>query len=827
MREVGYLACMFQKYKKSMQSFLAEFLQDVRFGSRLIVRDPLFTACIVLSLALGIGLSGAAFSYYNALFLRPVPGVNGTDRILVLYTSLKGAAYLPVSYPNFEDLRQMSDSFSRVAAAHVVHVALAKGGIAEPVTGELVTANYFETLGLKARLGRFFQSQEDLDPVVVLSEGLWRRRFGADPQILGRSVLLNHRPYSIVGVIRGGFHGANMFAPADLWLPIGMYPETSTTAALFPRRGDQTVQVLGRIRLGVSVRKAEFEVKGLSARLVSAFPAENHDQTIVSIPLTEAWVHPFGRPILLRNSLLLLVITGILLLVTCSNVANMLLLRALKRTSEFAIRNALGAGRRRLARQLLAEGLLLIALSLSVSVFVAYLGAQFLWKFRPAMLSTAAAIEPLDGRVLGFLFMTGGVSLILFCLAPVLYAGRLPPATALRKGRKFVASSRFFSSERWLVVIEVALCLVAVSCATFFLIRLRELQRVDPGFAKSRLLALSFDLRSLGLAPSSARLLEENLRERISSLPGVESVAFAENRLLGGFQLLRQITIAGREGDPVLVGSGLVEPGFFLTVGIPLLQGRSFSPADRSGSAPVAILNKTLAARLWPSQSPLGAHIYVDDEKTPVEIVGVVANTKLSRLDEPPRPFLYLSFQQRDCLKMSLHVRMAGQPADLQQAAAREVRALATDLPVEVKTVDDLVKETLSWTRATASLLAFLSLLALLVAGIGIYGATAYAMRRRSFEIGLRIALGAGRSSILGLVLRDGAQVTLIGTVLGAGAALALTRWSAGLLQMPPPTLLSLAACSVLLLTVSSLATLLPAVRVVNSDPSAVLKGSE
>jgi predicted permease len=808
---------------------LRNILHDARFGARLVARNPLFTACITLSLALGIGLNGAAFSYFNALFLRPVPGVNDADRILVLYTSLKGAAYLPVSYPNFEDLRQASGSFSQMAAAHVVHVALAKDGAAEPVTGELVTANYFETLGLETGLGRFFSLQESrgAHPVVVLSEGLWRHRFGADLQILGKSTLLNHRPYTVVGVIRGDFRGANIFAPSDLWLPIAMYPETSTTASLFPRRGDQTVQVLARIRPGVPLRQAKSEVAGLSARLVSAFPAENRDQAIVSVPLSEAWVHPFGRPVLLRNSLLLMIITGILFLITCSNVASLLLVRALKRMPEFALRSALGAGRQQLARQLLTEGLLLAVLGLPASVLVADLGARLLWRFRPAMLSTAAAIEPMDSRVLGFILITSGLSLILFCLAPALYTGRLEPATALRGGRSFVTSSRLSSSQRWLVVTEVALCFVAVSCATFFLIRLRELQRVDPGFASSRLLTISFDLRALRLDAFSARSLEESLRERISGLPGVESVAFAENRLLDGFQLLREISITGRESDPALVGSGLVEPGFFHTVGIPVLQGRSFFPTDRSGGAPVAILNQTLATRLWPSQSPLGAHMYVDGEKIPIEVVGVVANTKLSRLDEPPRPFLYLSFQQRDCLKMSLHVRIAGQLADFPQAAAREVRALARDLPVEVKVVDDLIEQSLSWTRATATLLALLSLLALLVAGIGIYGVTAYAMRSRCFEIGVRMALGAGHRSILGLVLRDGAQVTLAGTALGAGAALALTHWSAGLLQMPPPALSSLVTCALLLLAVSSLAALLPAIRAVNSNPSAILKGSE
>ncbi|HEY9420357.1 MAG TPA: ADOP family duplicated permease [Thermoanaerobaculia bacterium] len=810
---------------------MTELLQDCRYGARLFLRNPFFTFCIVLSLALGIGLSSAVFSYLNALFLQPIPGVSEADRVFVLYTRIpKSSVHLPVSYPNFQDLRQASRSFSELAASQVTRVALAAHGSAEQVTGELVTADYFKALGVEPSLGRLLLPRDDgalgAHPVAVLSERLWHRRFAADPDIVGRRISLNNISFLVVGIASRDFQGMNRLVPADLWMPMAMYREISTHPELMMRRGDQAVQVLGRLQTGITPQQSLAELKNLATRLADAHPVDNRDQTIIALPFPEAWVDPNSRSGLLRNSALLMAVGGLLLMITCSNVASLLLARGVRRAPELALRAALGARRGRLARQLFTESLLLVALALPASLLLADVGARLLWKFRPTVLTAVPMHQPLDGQVLGFLLLAASASLVLFCVAPVLHVSRSSPVTALRSGSSSQTSSNRSSlSQRWLVTAEVALSFVAISCAVFFLLRLRELQRMDPGFDSDRLLAVSFDLRSLDLDPWEARAFEERLRDRISALPGVQSLAFAENRLLGGFEMLRSVTLPGSDERPLLVGSGLVEPGYFETVGVRILQGRGLQPQDRAGSVPVAVVNQTVADRLWPGGSPVGEYLLVDNETIPVEIVGVVANTKISRIDEPPRPLLYFSLRQLDSRKMSLHVRTSGDPSALLGQVKQEAHALGRDLPLEILTLNAAIERSLAWPRATASLLAFLSALALLIAAIGVYSITAYETGQRRLEIGLRIALGARRSSIVGLLLKSGAQTVLAGTTLGALAALAATRWSAGLLQVSPLTLESFIGCGLLLLAVSSLAALTPALRVLRQEPTMALKG--
>ncbi len=818
--------------KRPRASRMDGILQACRSSLRLLVRDRLFSLTTIVSLALGIGSTGAAFACYEVLFLRALPGVEGAGRVVALYTQMRGSSmFLPISYPNYRDLRDQSTSFSRLAAAQAIRVALADRGAAEQVRGEMVSASYFDVLGVRPARGRLFLPQEDRVPgrypVVVLSEGLWQRRFGGDPGIAGRSLRLDGRPYTVVGVAGHGFRGADVLAPAELWVPTMMYRQVSATADIFERRGDQILQVLGRLRPGVSAASAAAEAGSLGTRLAAAYPADDRDQRIVSLPLTVARLHPNGRSVLLRGSAFLLGMGCLLLLVTCSNVAILTLVRTLGRLDELALRSSLGASPGRLSWQIFAEGLPLALLALPLGALATQLEAGFLWRFRPPFLPADLLSRPLDGRVLGLLALVAAASAALLCLAPALQVRRLDPARTIHHRTQLHAGSDGrFSLRRGLVVAEIALAFVAISCAAYSVVRLRDLRRVDPGFDASRLLTVAFELRGIDLGPAAAKGLEDRLRERVTALPGVRSVAFAENRLLGGAQVMHGVAIAGRDAGPALVGSSLVEPAYFAAVGIPVLAGRTFDARPRAGGPPAAIVNATLAKRLWPGRSAVGEHLLLDDEKVPVEVVGVVGDSKLAGLDEAPRPFLYLPMLDRQSARLALQVRVAGDPRALLQTVVREVRAVAPGLPVDAETVETALDRALWWPQAMAGLLAFLSVLTLFVAGTGIYGITAHAGNRRRAEIGLRLALGARRRSIVRLVVREGFQILAAGTILGGCIAFALARWAAGPAGSPLPLLATLAGSELLLLVVTLLAELAPAWRAVKTGPATVLKES-
>ncbi len=805
-------------------------LQACRASLRLLVRDRLFSLTTILSLALGIGTAGAAFACFEVLFLRALPGVAGADRVVALYSQMRGSAlFLPISAPNYRDLRDESTSFSALAAAQPIRVALADRGAAEQVRGEMVSASYFATLGVRPARGRFFLPQEDQvpgrHPVVVLSEGLWQRRFAGDAGIVGRALRIDGRLYAVVGIAGEGFRGVDLLAPAELWVPTMMYRQVSATADLFDRRGDQTLQVFGRLRPGVSAERAAAEMRSLGDRLAAAFPDDDRDQRIVALPLAVARLHPNGRQALLRGSSFLIGMGCLLLLVTCSNVAILTLVRTLGRLDEIALRGSLGASPGRLSWQIVAEGLPLALLALPLGALATWLEVGFLWRFRPPFLPADLLSRPLDSRVLGLLAAVAAASAAFLCLAPALHVRRLDPARTIhRRTQLHLGADGPFSLRRSLVVAEIALSFVAISCATYSVVRLRELRRVDPGFDASRLLTVAFELRALDLGPAAGRGLEERLRERVTRLPGVLSLAFAENRLLGGAQVMHGIAVAGRDAGPAMAGSSLVEPEYFAAVGIPVLAGRTFDADPRAGGPHVVIVNATLAKRLWPGRSAIGEQVLLDDEKAPFEVVGIAADSKLAGLDEPPHPFLYLPMRQQPSTRLALQVRAAGDPGALLSAVVREIHAVAPGLPVDAETVDAALDRALWWPQAMAGLLAFLSALTLVVAGTGIYGITAHTGSRRRTEIGLRLALGAPRRSIVRLVVREGFRILAAGTVLGGIAALGLARWAAG----PGRTSLPLVACfagsELLLLAVLLLAEMAPVWRAVRTEPAKVLK---
>jgi predicted permease len=822
-----------------MTATFAEIWQDIRYSVRLAFQRPLFTLIVIGSLALGIGLSTSVFSFLNALFLRPLPGVSQPENLIYLASGGRiGTRQLPLSYLNYKDLRERNHSFSDLAAYQSIRVGLAAGhGEPEQIAGEVVTGDFFKVLGAAPALGRDFSLGEGeasgSHPEVVLGYGLWQRLFGADPRILGREILVNGQSFAVVGVARRGFKGMTSLSAAELWVPLTMAPVVLPVPKLFEARGNQALRVVGRLRPGVGPRAAAAEVRALAARLEQEYPKEDEGLEIALTPL----VHPLSfKSGPLKAGAFLMVVMDFLLLIVCVNVANMLLVRAIARRRELAIRISLGASRGRLARQLIAEGLVLSLTGGACGLLAAAWSMGLLWRLRPPTLEAGAVGLALDGRVLAFSFATLLAASLIVSLLPALQTYRADLGGALRGEPGFVrVGEKKVSLSHGLVIFQVALCSLCLACAGLFLQGLYNLLRVDPGFDSAHLLSASFDLKAQGYGEARGRELQRRLLERAAALPGVEAAALSESRPLGGFRVWREAVPVGSAQDVTnakkrnQVGSLIVSPGYFRTLRLPLEKGRDFTAADRAGAPQVAIVNRAMVRRFWPSADPLGTRVTLDDEAEPVEIVGVVGDSKVIELDEQPIPLVYLPLEQRYTARAALDVRAAGSPEPLLDDVRRALAEIAPALPVpELLTASEAIERSLWAPRAGAALLSLLGLLALLLAMFGVYGITAYSVAQRSREIGIRMALGARPAGLVGMLVQGGMAVLLIGLACGIGLAHLSEKWISKLVYgLQGGDSLVLLLIAVLLTGVGVLANAVPAVRVVRTNPAVDLRRGE
>jgi macrolide transport system ATP-binding/permease protein len=807
--------------------------QDIAFGLRLLARQPMLTSVIVLSLALGIGFNTAIFSFLDAIFLRPFPAVREPERVVALYSrDPNGAGLLPTSYPNFKDLRDWSRSFSAIASYQVIQVGLMIGNEAEQVGGEMVSANYFDVLGVKPVLGRTFLPEEDrtpgTHPVTILSYRLWTERYGGRPDILGRTVRVNNRELTIVGVAPREFTGSNVVLSPALWVPLMMYKQVFAFSDFFDQRGGRVLQIVARLWPGKELARAQAEMDTLASQLVAEYPEENEKLSFAVAPLSATAVPMDQRAVFVRAGSLLMGIVALLLLIACVNVANLLLARTLGRRREISLRASLGAGRGRILRQLLTESLLLSMLAGGVGLLLALWTRDLLWRFKPPYFADEALAFRFDPRILLFTALVSLATTLLFSTASAIEVAKPALASVLQEEGRSTGSRRSLPL-RWLTIaLQVALSLICLSCAGIFLRSLRETQRVDPGFDSDRLLAVSFNLRSQGYDEARARQFQERLLAAARALPGVEAATLAENRLLGGWSWWRKVPLGevGPGGeDGVTAGSTIVGPEYFDTVGIPILRGRGFTPQDRDGTHPVVILNQTLADRVWPGKDPVGTWIRLDQESEPIEIVGIARDAKYRSLGEAPQPFLYLPILQRGSLRCTLHVRSA-RPELLLDAVRSEIRKLDAGLPViEARPLSEVIERSLWAPRAGAVLLSVFGTVALVLSGVGIYGVTAYSVGRRRSEIGLRMALGARREQIAALILRQGMSPLVLGLAAGLAGSLAIQRWIAGLLYSGADGGRIWIPLAILILTlVGLIANLIPAARASRIDPASSLK---
>jgi len=814
-------------------------LQDLRHAARALAKSPGFTATTVLSLGLGIGANATIFSFLNAIFLRPLP-VRDPDRVVAVFTSdFSGPPYGGSSYPDYLDFRATTDAFAGLAAYTLAPMSLSEGPRTDRVFGELVTANYFEVAGIQASRGRTFRVIEDdkpdADPAIVVSHGLWQRRFGADPTLVGRAVTLNGHPFTVVGIAPPGFTGMMRGLSVDLWVPVTMAGAIPSSDRL-DGRGNRWLLLLGRLKPGLTAEAAEAQLAVLATRLQKAYPDNWTDvkekrRVITVVPESRARLFPAARGAVLGFLALLLSVVGLVLLMACTNVASLLLARATARRREIAVRLSLGASRARIIRQLLTESVLLALLAGVVGILVALWASNLLVALRPPVPFPIALDLGLDVRVLGFTLLVSLLTPLVFGLAPALQASRPALLPALKDGSATGerAASRW-SPRRLLVVAQMAMSLVLLIGAGLFLQSLGNAHRIDLGFDSANLLLLSLDVSLNGYDEPRGRLLYEQLLERANTVPGVRSASLATEVPLGLGGTRRGIWVEGyeaRSGEDMGVHTNTVGPDYFRTMGIQLLRGRDFDASDTAGRPGAVVVNEAFARRYWPGKDPIGRHVRLGDESgSPAQVVGVVRDGKYVTLGEDPKPFFYVPFLQRYESGATLHVRTTGDPRGLLEAMRREVRALDPSLPVfDEKTMTDHLGLSLLPARLAAGVLGLFGFVALTLAAVGIYGVMAQAVRQRTRELGVRMALGARPADLLSMVLGQSMRVALLGIAIGLLAALGLARLVTSLLYgigaADPATFVVIPA---LLAAVALLASFVPARWAMKVDPMVALR---
>jgi predicted permease len=818
---------------------MTAIVDDLRFAARTFSKNKGFTAVAVLSLALGIGANAAIFSLVDAVLLKPLP-VEQPERLVALYTEdAKNPGSLPLSYPNFLDLRSGSRSFSALVAHRPVTLSLSglpDGAEPEKISGELVSWSYFETLGVRPALGRGFLAEEDevpgARPVAVLAHSFWQRRFSGDPAAVGKDVALNGTRFSIVGVAPADFRGLNALAPPDVFLPVAMYEQAITARPLkFNERRALHLFAAGRLKPGVSLDQARSEVSVLAAGLASEYPEANTGRSAALVPLVEATINPNLKGKYVLAGTLLMTVAGLVLLVACATVANLLLARAVSRRKEIAIRLSLGAARGRLVRQLLTESLLLAFAGGAAGLLVAVWGRDFLWSLRPPFLPATLDLA-LDARVLGFTFGLSLATGVLFGLLPALQSSRPEMVTALKNQAAPPIRGRglgILKTRSLLVIAQVGLSLVSLIGAALFIRSLLEAQRIDPGFEPQGLVTLSLDPGGRGYEPARGQELYRQAVEETERLPGIRRAAISELPVLqpGGFQ--RTLVIEGMEAtaeDSLLVRANAVGTGYFETLGIPLRRGRGFAPEDRRESRPVAVINETMARRFWPNQEPVGRRFGFFGQDKVYEIVGVAADAKYTALGEEPLPYVYLPLLQSYPSSATLYARASGDPDTALAAIRKRLRALDPSLPLtDAGPVSDALDRALWGPRVAAGLLLLFGLLALVLATMGLYGVISYAVQQGRRDIGIRVALGAARGDVLGLILRQGLTLIGLGLALGLAAAALLAPRIPGLLVGTDPSdPAAWAGAAAVLALVGLAATWVPAHRATGIDPALVLR---
>src|SRR5437588_3103976 len=814
-------------------NLIDNFLQDVRFGLRILRRSPGFSILAILCLTLGIGANAAVFSWIEGILFRPYPAVAHQERLVAVGGTTRGeAGGNPLSWPDFLDLRRSSTLCETLFVSKITGTTLSIGARAERTIGSIVSANYFDAIGVHPILGRGFLPEEDTGqsahPVAVISYQLWQGRFKGDPQIVGKTQRLNGVVHTIVGVAPEGFFGTFVGWGMQFWVPASMEDIFESGGYKLEDRGARWIESYARLKPGVTLQQAQQEVAAISGRLAAEYPATNRGRSIRLWPL---WQTPFNNAGTLLPTLeIMLAVVVFVLLIACANVGNLLLVRSFARRHEMSVRLAIGAGQARLWKQLLTEGLVLSLFGAAGGLLVAYWCRHALVLLFPTRGGVQMYLPgEIDWRVLALSVAVCLVTTLLMGLVPALQTGKIDLAQSMKMDSTGVVGGR---GRAWvrsgLVLVQVSLSFVLLVGTGLLMQSLLKVRNASPGFNTRGVLDTAIDLVSAGYTPARAQTFQDALRERVRSLPGVESAAFAKMTPLSYVSsATAPIAVDGYTPPPEespTVDYNEVGEDYFVTMGIPLVAGREFTRADDEKGALVAVVNETMAQRFWQGREPLGQRLQLKGRW--MQVVGIAKDSKYSSVRERATPFFFVPVRQNSLRAAILNIRTPLAPQTMATAIAREVHALDANLaPYEVITLQEQLERSTSPQMVAVTLVGILGGLALLLAAIGLYGVMSYAVSQSTRELGLRMALGADASNLLRLVMSRGLALTAGGVLLGAAVALALTRLLGNLLyNVSPRDPLAFGSALAVMAIASLAACFLPAWHATRTDPARALR---
>jgi len=819
------------------------FWQDVRHGARVLRKSPGFSAVAILSLALGIGANTTIFTVVNAILLHPLP-VKDISQVVELDTidtkthvGFANFTKLGLSFKNCEDYQKQNEVLTGVTCFTGLPLTWSGGAEARQVNGQMVSANYFDVLGLQPAAGRFFLPDEDTklsgNNVAVISYSFWTNKLGADPNELGKTLTLNAMPYTVIGVGPKGFKGTFTFGSAEqIWVPRSMYPQILTGFGLefFNDRRFLNALAVGRLKPGISINQAEASLKTIASQLEKDFPKDNGGRSIALTPLTEAAVGVNQHDQIALAGTMLMTVVGLVLLIACANLANLLLARAARREREMGLRAALGASRPRLIRQMMTECILLSLIGGVAGLAIAYAGRTVLWSFRPPFIQADSIDLSLDANVLIF---TLGISLLtglLFGVAPAFKASIPDLAETLKLGGRGGSIGWGRNSLRSLLVVsEIALSLVALVGAGLFVRSMRDAQKMDPGFESKNLFMLAFDLGALHYDEGHGQQFLRAAVERANATPGVKAAAVASNFPLGG-GFARTVFPEGESESTGYRGTLTqlddISIGYFDALRIPLVRGRLFTDADRKETTPVAIIDEAMAKKFWPNQEAIGRRFHFFGDTMLREVVGIARNSTVNAIGEEPVPLVYLPVTQDYAPAATLQVQTTGKPEPVIAGVRVQIQSLEPNLAItNVQTIGQIVDQGLWAPEMGAALLTVFGGLAMILAAVGVYGVLAYSVTQQTREIGIRMAMGAERRDVLGLVVGQGLKLTGAGLALGFLIALGLTRQLSSLLfGVSAYDPLTYGGVTLILVIVALLACYIPARRATRVDPLVALR---
>jgi predicted permease len=813
-------------------TWLDRLMQDLRFGFRILRRNPGFSLLAILCLTLGIGANAAVFSWIEGILFRPYPLVVDQDRLVAVAGTNRGTTdFGDVSWPDFMDFQKSTTLIDAWIAEKITGSTLGIGERAETAVGSVVSANYFDALGVRPFLGRSFRPEEGIGrnahPVVVISYKLWKNRFSGDPEIVGKTQTFNSVPHTIIGVAPEGFYGTFVGYAFDFWVPTSMQEKFDVTGYKLEDREARWIEGFARLKPGVTLAQAQEEVSAVAKRLENDYPASNRGFGVRLFPL---WKTPFNA----AGDLLptLGIATGVVflvLLIACANVSNLLLVRAFARRHEMTVRLAVGAGRARLLRQLLTEGTILSILAALGGLGVSYWFRNALVLLVPFRSGPTYLPGTMDWRVLVMSVCVALISTVVFGLVPAFQTSRVDLAAALKAETGGVVGGR--SGKRFrssLVLVQVSLSFVLLVGAGLVLKSMQRMRNASPGFSTQHVLVTGVNLFAAGYDQQRARNFQNELMDRVQALSGVESAAYGRIPPFSYYDYSSApIQVGGyqpRPDEQPSVEYNEVSPGYFSTLGIPLISGREFTRNDDENAPPVAIVNETMAAQFWHGEDPIGKLLQVKDR--PVRVVGVAKLAKYQSFVETPRPFFYVPLRQNVSTRIVLLLRTQQGIETMMPAVARELHTLDPGLaPSAMITMREQMDRSSSSQRIAVTMLSVCGVLALLLAAVGIYGVMSYVVSQTTRELGLRMALGASGGDVLRLVMTHGLALTAGGVALGAAGALALTRQLGSLLFNVSPRDPAAFATALGVMTVAALvACFFPAWKAARTDPVRALR---